>query len=166
MLSPFQIGMVVLFLASAWVSRHNWRGLLWLGVILTNYLVSSQWWRSMGGSPELAAGLYDAATVLLIYLFARLMWELAVGLIFTVSLASNLGYLAQGLAGVELVPDNVFKTLLEILNVVALSLIGGVSAFQRRGRTDGPAFRTRRTGFSVARSALAALSATQGRKDR
>lgn len=166
MLSPFQIGMLVLFLASAWVSRRNWRGLLWLSVMMTSYLVSSEWWRVSGASAELVAGLCDAATVMLIYLFAKRIWELAVASIFTISMMINLVYLAQNLSGLEVISHNAYATALELVNVLALALIGGVAAFERRGRTDGIAFRARGPLFGAARSALAALSATEGRRDR
>lgn len=166
MLSPFQVGMLVLFLAAAWVSRGHWRGLLWLAVIFTSYLVSSEWWRIGGGSSELVAGLCDAATVLLLYLIGRRMWELAAAALFTISMVINFVYLAHNLSGLQMIPHNAYSTALEVINVLALGLIGSVSAFERRGRTDGWAFHPRRPLSDLVRAALSALSATESRKGR
>lgn len=151
-MSVFQIIMLCVVLSVAWVSRQNVRGLVVLGALITDYLVSSTWWDLGGGAPELVAGLCDAAVCLVLWRFGRKLWECWVWLVFLTMLGINFVYLANNLTALHLIPHNVYASVLEVMNLVALALIGGVSAYERSGNTGGRAWHPWRSVFGLSRS--------------
>lgn len=126
--------------AVALLSLRNWRGVLWVAAFTASYFASGIYWRIGGGAPELVAGLYDAGIVILIVILARQLWELWVGIAAFLCLAVNILYLVNNLSGAGLVSHEVYSIALELLNLIALLTIGGVSAFVQKGATDGRAF--------------------------
>ncbi len=122
------------------LSVANPRGILWVTAFAVAYFASGFYWRSHGHLPEMVAGLYDTAIVVLVLLFARQLWELWVGVAAFLCLGVNIIYLANNLADAGLISHEVYSITLELLNLIALLTIGGVSAFVQRGSTDGIAF--------------------------
>jgi hypothetical protein len=126
--------------AVAVVSWQNKRGLLWLALITLGFFVSGFYWRSGLGAPELVAGMCDATICMSIFLLARQKWELWVFSAFLACIAVNIVYLINNLAGAGVIDHEVYSIALEALNAAAIATIGGVSAFQRIGSTNGVAF--------------------------
>ncbi len=138
--------------AVALLSIRNPRGVIWVAAFTAAYFASGIYWRMRGGSPELVAGLYDALIVTLIVIFWRQLWELWVGVAALLCLAVNILYLINNLSGAGLVNHEVYSITLELLNLIALLTIGGVSAFVQKGSTDGRAFYPRVSFLGAARS--------------
>jgi len=148
------IDTIYLLIAGAVVllSITNRRGILWVAAFAVAYFASGIYWRLGGGVPELVAGLYDAAIVVLVLVLARQLWELWVGAAAFLCLAVNFIYLINNLSGISIINHEVYSIALELLNLIALLTIGGVSAFVQKGSTDGIAFHPRVSFLAVARS--------------
>jgi hypothetical protein len=146
-MSVFQVIMLCAVAASAAVSYGNKRGLLWLACLTLSYLISSTYWRSGLPSAEILAGVCDAACVLAVYFIARYHWEMVVGVLFLTALLVNAIY-----AGFPF-DHGIYSTILELLNGLVIIGIGGVSAFQGHGKTDGWAYRAWGHIFGFARPA-------------
>lgn len=139
-LSIYQVIMLALIAAALIVSWHFPRAFIWLLLIGASYLISSTWWRSDLPLPELVAGLCDAAICIGVLLMVRQQWELWVWAIFLASLGVNIVYLVNNLTE-GLLSHGIYSAILEVLNVIAIFLIGLTSAFEAAGKTDGIAFR-------------------------
>lgn len=126
--------------AVAAVSWHNKRGLLWIAFLTLGFFVSGFYWRSGLGVPELVAGMCDAAICAAIIRLGRQQWDMWVGSAYLACLAVNIIYLINNLSGAGVIDHEVYSIALEALNAAAIATIGGVSAFQRIGSTDGIAF--------------------------
>lgn len=122
------------------VSLGNRRGIFWVTALAASYFLSGAYWRSGGGHGELVAGLTDGTVILLIVLFGVYIWELWVGLILLTAMATNIIYLISTLTGAGFLDHAIYSVVLELLNALALIMIGGVSAFMQKGSTDGVAF--------------------------
>lgn len=142
---------LVLVLGVGFVAATMPRALIWLAAIAASFFISGTFWRLGWGQGELFAGLCDAAIVAGIVFFGVKVWELWLGGIFLVSLATNIGYLYSNLWGGRVIPHDLYSIWLEVLTLLALMLIGGVAAFQRSGNTDGVAFHPWVSIFGVAR---------------
>lgn len=132
---------MIMLLAAAAVSARNGRGLLWLGAILANYWVSTLYWRSAGGAPELATGLCDAALCLAIFFLGKSIWEMRVWALYMVSLAINFVYLASNLTGVGIIDHEIYSIIEEVLNWLAICNIAFTSALLIEGFSDARALR-------------------------
>lgn len=128
-------------LAVCIVSYRNLRGIAWLLALAVGYFVSGMFWRLEVGNGELVAGLCDAAVCAAIFVLGRYRWELWLWLLSQLSLLVNILYLVNNLSGARVIDHETYSIALEALNGVAFLLIGGVSAFQHVGMTDGSAFR-------------------------
>lgn len=155
-MSGFQIMMLCVVAGIAWTSRHNWRGLLWIVVLMIDYMSSSAYWNANGPQPELVSGMLDASVCILILWLGRKQWENLLALIFLVMLGINLGYLAHNLAGLSFFPHNVQSTALEVMNILALASIGGVSSSIESDALDGWALRPRRPFLRFVRALVGA----------
>lgn len=122
------------------LSLNNPRGVGWVSALTIAYFVSGWYWRSSGNSPELVAGLADAAIAVMVLIMARYIWEMWIGLVALACMFVNIIYLVNNLSGAGVVPHDVYSIALELLNLIALLTIGGVSAFQQKGSTSGIAF--------------------------
>lgn len=136
------------------VSRENPRGLAWIAVLTVNYLVSSFNWSLGGPTPELVAGLCDAAVCLLIYFAGRYIWEMRLWLTCLTMLAVNFGYLLHNILNAGVFSHDVYASVLEVLMVASLAIIGGVSAFAEHGSTDGRSFHPWRASRGFRRAAV------------
>jgi hypothetical protein len=162
-MSVFQIIMLCAVLAIAWVSRRNWRGLVWLAALVLNYLVTSTYWRMGGQNAEMVAGLADAAVCIAIYLAGSRQWEMWVWVCFLASLLVNFLYLANNLLAPGAIPHDIYSSVLEALNITALIVIGGVSASLEGGYSNGWASRPWRTVFGLVRPFVGAMDADSDR---
>lgn len=131
---------LAVFGAVAIISWGNARALLWLCSLALAYFLSSAYWRAGGAHPELVAGLCDAALCAAIYVIGMKIWELRLALTSLAMLGVNTAYLAHNLLGGSLVSHEVYAVTLEMLNALAMAIIGCTMAFERLGRTDGRAF--------------------------
>jgi hypothetical protein len=150
-MTPIDVVFLGLVSGLALVSIGVPRALFWLAVITVSYFVSGFYWRTGMVGGELVAGLCDAAVVALLVLLAAYRWEMWVALVFLVSLLVNITFLTSNLVGGGLIPHEAYAITLEALNAIALFTIGGVAAFQRKGRTSGSAFRPWLSVFGFAR---------------
>jgi hypothetical protein len=125
---------------AAVLSFRNWRGILWLTVILLDYAIATAWWRSGLANPELVTGLCDAALCLSIFFVGRHVWEMRVWAVYMVSIATNFIYLASNLSGLLFLDHEVYSIIEEVLNAAAIIIIGLASRDVIAGRTDGRAF--------------------------
>lgn len=133
------------------LSINNPRGVGWVAAFTAAYFISGWYWRSPGLSPELVAGLCDAAIAALVLVMGRYIWEMWVGLVAMACMFVNIIYLVNNLSGAGVVPHDVYAITLELLNLVALLTIGGVSAYHHKGSTSGRAFSPWVTFLGVAR---------------
>jgi hypothetical protein len=122
------------------LSLNNPRGVGWVAAFTAAFFLSGWYWRSPGLSPELVAGLCDAAIVALVVVMGRYVWEMWAGLIAMACMLVNIVYLVNNVSGAGVVPHDIYSVALELLNLTALLTIGGVSAFQQKGSTGGIAF--------------------------
>lgn len=164
-MSVFQTAMLVVMLAVGAISISHPRGLLWLAAVGADYFISSAYWRAGLGSPELASGLCDGLVCLSIILFGQRIWEMRICVLIAASLLVNFLYLAQGLAHLDAVPQDIYSSFLEVLTVTALLSIGGVSAFRRGGYTDGRAFHPWRHIFGFVRPFAIPLEVGEGTRE-
>jgi hypothetical protein len=138
-------------LAMAILALKNPRGLIWIAGLAASYFISGAYWRSGGGEPELVAGLCDASLVVAVIVFHKRLWEMWFALIIVMCGIVNFVYLATNLFADIPMAFNAYCYTLEVLNALALFLIGGVSAFMWRGYTDVIAFGPRLHIFDFAR---------------
>lgn len=151
--------------AVAIVSYANLRGLAWLLALVAGYFVSGFYWRTGAPNGELVAGLCDAAVCGAIFVLGRYRWELWLWLLSQFSLLVNILYLVSNLSGARAIDHEVYSIALETLNALAFLLIGGVSAFQKTGMTDGIAFRPWVSILGFARPAYGSLAARSRSKE-
>jgi hypothetical protein len=130
------------------LSVRNWRGVMWVAALTASYFVSGLWWRSGAAGGEMVTFLCDAAVFLLIYLVGRKWWEVGLLGIQLLMVITSALYMATG----HIVGHEIYSITLELLNAIALLLIGGTSAFIIAGSTDGLAFHNARhiIGFGMA----------------
>ncbi len=126
---------------AALVSWGQPRFLAWIFAVLASYIVSVFYWDMGGPQPEFFAGVCDMVVVALITRKALYYWELWVGLMFLVMGFANWLYLADGLAGSNLISPDLYSSILEVANVSAIVLMGGAASFYKSGMRDGLAFR-------------------------
>lgn len=125
----------------ALVSIGQMRYLAWIGAIFASYAASVVYWDFGGPYAEFFAGACDLAIVAAISIKARYIWELWLGLIYLTSAFVNMIYLANNLLGAYLLDHVAYSSILEAINIVAIVMIGGISAFEKAGMVDGVAFR-------------------------
>lgn len=127
--------------SAALVAIGNWRYLGWICAILVAYALSVIYWDFGGPYAEFVAGVLDLAIVITVAVRAKYVWELWLGLMFLSSAFVNMVYLANNVTGAGLVNHEVYGALLEVINILALAMIGGVSSFDKAGMVNGLAFR-------------------------
>lgn len=127
-------------LVSAFISKDNKRGLLWLALMTFSYLLSSTYWRSGFPHSEVVAGLCDVFICFSVYYLGRERWELWLWRLFQVSLLTNILYLANGVFSWGMVSHEAYSIVLELLNWLAIISIGTISAMMSKGFTNGRAF--------------------------
>ncbi len=121
-------------------SVGNKRAWGWLLASATSYVVSTAYWRSGLPYGPFIAGMCDAVVCLGVYFFAALRWEMIVYRLFQVSVGVNFLYLGITLGVIPSRVDHAtYAIALEIINWLALLLIGGSGALQVAGAADVPA---------------------------
>ncbi len=131
--------MLALILVAACISIRNRRGLAWIGALALDYTISVAYWRTGLPWGEVVTGACDAAVCFTIYGYYRQRWELVVYGTFLASLAVDIYFLAGNLAvhtpwgQMISISQDTYGSLLELLNLLALLSIGGVSIVQLRG---------------------------------
>lgn len=131
---------LIFVLAAASLSFRNWRGLLWLSALLLDYVISTAYWRSGLTNPELATGLCDAAVCVAIFFIGKSIWELRVWTVFMVSLVTNFVYLASNISGANFIDHDIYSSIEEVLNAVAVFVIAFASGALISGDIDGRSF--------------------------
>lgn len=127
--------------AAALVSWGHWRYLAWLGAMVASYALSVLYWDAGGPYAEFLAGLCDLAIVTVVAWRARYLWELWFGALYLLSAGVNMVYLASNLTGADAIDHVLYSSVLEVINLAAILLIGGVSSFDKAGMVNGLAFR-------------------------
>ena len=110
----------------------------WLLSAAASYIVSTIYWRSGQPYGAFIAGMCDALVCLAVYFFAALKWEMAVYRLFQLAVGVNFYYLGVTLGIFPSLSHNDYAVILEIINWLALLLIGGSGALQVAGATDAP----------------------------
>jgi hypothetical protein len=127
--------------AAALLAWGHWRYLAWLAVLLTSYVVSVVYWDLGWPYAEFVAGVTDLAIVTAVAWRARYLWELWFGALYLLSAGVNMVYLASNLTGAGTIDHVLYSSVLEVINLSAILLIGGVSSFDKAGMVNGLAFR-------------------------
>lgn len=126
-------------LVTAAFSFRNLRGLAWIGALALDYAISVAYWRTGLPWGEVVTAACDASVCFVIYHYYRQRWELVVYGAFLASLAVDIFFLAGNLAvntpwgRMISISQDTYGSLLELLNLLALLSIGGVSIVQLRG---------------------------------
>ena len=115
------------------------RYLAWLGAIIAAYAVSVLYWDFGGPWPEAFGFLCDAALVASFVIVGRHVWEAWVAGLFLTSAFVNMAYLAHNIVGAGLVPHDVHGAILELINALAIGVIGATAAFDRAGHRNARA---------------------------
>jgi len=126
--------------AAALIAWGNWRYVAWIGAMIASYVISVLYWDFSLPRAEFIAGTCDFLVCLAIFFFAAYRWELWLWRVMQVSLLVNIIYLASNLFGWSVLDHIVYSSALEIINVIAILIIGGTAAFEKAGMTDGLAF--------------------------
>lgn len=124
------VGAALVALFCIW--RGQWRGALWIAAGTASFTLSTWYGRQTLPYPEAVTALCDAAICFAIYFSARERWERFLFLIFQGSVLVSLSYFA-GLIG----PHWAYIVGLEIINWLALSLIGGTALLSWLGNAYG-----------------------------
>lgn len=140
-MSIWNLSLLVGALVAAAFSLHNPRALLWIFAAAVDYTVSVVYWRTGLPYAEFVAGMCDATVALSLYFLAHERWELVVYRLFQISLAVNIFFLAGNLGILPMVSQDTYATILEILNWLALLLIGGIGVAQWVGAPIAAAHR-------------------------
>lgn len=140
-MSVFNLIILSAATAAALVAWGHWRYVAWLSALVGSYALSVIYWDFKGPYAEVVAALCDGAIVSLVIWRARYIWELWFGLIFLTSMFVNMVYLSSNLIGGNVIDHVVYSSALEALNFIAISLVGGVAAFDKAGIINGLAFR-------------------------
>lgn len=114
------IGAIIVSLASI---HRDARAVAWVGFGALSFILSTQMWRIVGTGdtwPAFFAGLLDASVAVFIIAFHKRQWERYLVMIFQGMILVNFAYLTR-LIG----PHSAYVIALEVLNWVALGLIGG-----------------------------------------
>lgn len=141
--------------AAALVAWGSWRYLAWLAAIVASYGMSVAYWDAHGPYAEVVTALGDGLIVAAIAGRARYLWELAIGLLYLVSMAVSMAYLANNIVGAHTLDHVLYSSLLEAINLVAALTLGGLAAFDKAGMVNGVAFRPWLHIFGIVRPAYA-----------
>lgn len=136
MFSVYNIVILSGVAAATLVAWGIWRNVCWLLALAAVYMASVLWWRAGLPHPELISGVLDFAVIGAIFWYGKQIWELRVWYLFQLMLLINLVYLATH----PWLDHAIYASALEIVNVAAIMLIGGVAGFQKAGMTNGRAF--------------------------
>lgn len=127
-------------IGAALLSLGDRRALGWLLVAAVNYTTTTIWWRTGGPSPLVLSAAADAATALAIYSLGRQKWETLLRYTFATMLAVNVYAFAEASghwpAEWHKLPHNAHQYTIEILNVLALALIGFTGLTKLIGALD------------------------------
>lgn len=120
-------------------ARRQPRAIPWLAGLALSYAVSTVYWRS--GLPYAAfiGGICDAIVALAIYFGGKEKWETGLRWLLLVSVSVNLYYLASQYGVVTPIAHNAYATALELINWLALVLIGGSGLLQPAEGANAPA---------------------------
>lgn len=124
---------VIVAAAMLVLSFRNWRGALWIGALTASFFISGAWWRATGDG-ALFTFLCDTAVFIAMYAVGRYFWEFWLLCIQLAMMCASLSFTAFPF---EL---EVYQISLELLNAIALFLIGGIGAYSLARKTDGRAF--------------------------
>lgn len=142
--------------AAVALSWGSSRSLAWVGVIALNYFTCGLYWRLGAPAPVVFTGVTDFAMLVLVFIFARYLWEAWLFVLYQVSLLAGVVYLIMGTGDDFYLP---YSLTLEAVTTAALWLIGGTSAWQRAGINDVAAFKPWRTVLGFPRPILGAATA-------
>lgn len=126
---------------AALVAWGNLRFLWWLCAMFASYAISVIYWDLGWPRGEFVAGMCDIVIVAIMARKALYLWELWTALIVLTMAFINWLYLANNLTGAQLISHDGYSSVLEVLNIAAIVLIGGVASFDKAGMHDGVAFR-------------------------
>lgn len=131
---------------------------LWcIFALVASYAISVIYWDLGGQQAEFVAGVCDLVAMTFIARNARHLWELWVALIFFGMALTNWLYLGDNLAGAHVISHDLYSSVLEIFNIAAILLIGGVASFDKAGMRNGMAFHPWLFSFGGMRHALSRI---------
>ena len=139
-MSIYELSLIVCAAIVAMISRRNPRGVAWVAAITADLIATTAYWRSGLPYAEVFSGLNDAAICFGTYFIGRYRWEMWLWRLYQTSVLINIVYLACHFFGVGSVTQDVYSTLLEVVNWTAFLSIGGISA-QWIGAVDAVAYR-------------------------
>lgn len=120
-MDAYEFALLVGAVAAAAASWGSWRRVAWIVVGTVNFAVTTTYARHLSVlPPALFTGLFDAATVALIYTLARYRWEMALAAVFQVMVLTSLVYLTPVLDD-----RYIYVVALEVLNWLALVVVAG-----------------------------------------
>ncbi|MUO85561.1 hypothetical protein [Agrobacterium vitis] len=133
-ISIFQAYLIVGALVCALFSMHMPRAWIWICAGVASFALSTWWARSGFEFPPAFTLLCDATVSLSIYFFGRERWEDRLADIFRLSVFVSLVYLTGPITVFGLTIEfshYAYVTLLELINWLALILIGGTAVMDR-----------------------------------
>lgn len=136
-MSIYQATLAVGAIIAALIAWGNWRAIAWLAVLQVSIAVSVAYWKSGLPYGELVAGLCDALVCLGIYFFGRFRWEMWIWRLAQAMVLVNIVYLLGNVGIFTLTPHDVYSTILEIINWIAIASIGGSAILNRLGPDVG-----------------------------
>ena len=140
-MSWYQGALLIGAIIAALIAWGNWRAIGWLVALQVSIAVSVAYWNAGWPYGELVAGTTDAAVCLLIYFFGRYQWEMWIWRLSQLSVAVNCFYLAGNIGIFYNIPHDVYSSILEAINWVAILSIGGTAILSRLDIDVGSAHR-------------------------
>lgn len=130
-MSIYQLSLLVGAAVAALVAWGNWRAIGWLAALQISIAVSVAYWKSGLPYGEAVAGGCDAAVCLGIYFFGKYLWEMWVWRLAQLMLLVNLCYLAGNVGIFYNIDHDVYSSILEVINWIAIASIGGTAILNR-----------------------------------
>ncbi len=136
-MSIYQASLLAGAAVAALAAWGNWRAIAWLAALQVSIAVSVAYWKTGLPYGELIAGLCDAAVCLAIYFFGRFNWELFVWRLAQAMVLVNLVFLSGNVGIFTLTPHDIYASILEAINWIAIAFIGGMAITNRLGLDNG-----------------------------
>jgi hypothetical protein len=138
--SGYEVSLILGSLVVALMSRGNPRGIAWIAAITADLLASTAYWRADLPYAEVFTGLCDAAICFGIYFIGRYRWEMWLWRLYQGSVLISILYLGAHVFRVPSIDQDVYSSMLEAVNWIALISIGGASVLQKAGPPSVVAF--------------------------
>ena len=126
----FQISLVLAAVITALLVSNDRRALIWIGVAAANFIACTLYQDSGLTIPPypLFVGLMDATVCLALYIWGHLRWEMLLFRLFQLSVLISILRLSR------IIDTNyVYVTALELVNWLALAVIGGAQLLRWAG---------------------------------